>query len=76
MMKEFERCFDPDIVNMEDLERERGDYMKRQPRVKIDEVSYNFEQYSRYSNMLASATKKDEAKSKNFYKIVKYVKKN
>ena len=75
-MKEFERCFVPDVVNMEGLERERGDYMKRQPRVKIDEVSYNFEQYSRYSTMLASATKKDEAKSKNFYKIVKYVKKN
>jgi len=61
---------------MHNLERERGDYMKRQPRVKIDQVSYNFEQYSRYSNMLASATRKDEIESKNFYKIVKYVKKN
>lgn len=30
--------------------------MRRQPRVKPEELSYNFEQYGRYSRMLAKAT--------------------
>ena len=34
MVKEFERAYIPDVVTMADLERERGDYMYRQPRVK------------------------------------------
>ena len=59
---------------MKDLERNRGDYMKRQPRVKPEELSYNFEQYGRYTELLAKAVKKDQAKSEKFYKLVKYVK--
>lgn len=29
MLKEFQRAQEPDVVTMADLERERGDYMKR-----------------------------------------------
>ena len=50
--------------------------MKRQPRVNPDTLSYNFEQYGRYTNMLAKATRLDKAESERFYKVVKYVKKN
>ena len=52
MLKEFKRAYEPDIVTMADMERERGDYMFRQPRVKPDELSYNFEQYGRFTKML------------------------
>ena len=76
MLHEFKRAFVPDEVTMPGLERERGDYMRRQPRVNPTELSYNFEQYSRYSKMLARASRIDDIKSKNFYKLVKYVKKN
>ena len=43
MVEEFKRAFVPDEVTMAGLERENGDYMKRQPRVKPNELSYNFE---------------------------------
>lgn len=76
MLKEFRSAYEPDVVTMKDLERERGDYMRRQPRVKPSELSYNFEQYGRYSDMLSKASKKDQEKSELFYKMVKYVKKN
>lgn len=76
MVKEFKRAFKPDNIQMADLERNRGDYMKRQPRVNSEELSYNFEQYGRYSKMLSRAKKIDDEKSRTFYKIVKYVKKN
>jgi len=59
MLKEFKDAFVPDVVNIEGLEREKGDYMYRQPRVKPAELSYNFEQYGRYSKLLAEATVKD-----------------
>ena len=76
MLKEFQRAYEPDVVTMADIERNRGDYMYRQPRVKPAELSYNFEQYGRYSKMLARAARIDDEKSRNFYKMVKYVKKN
>ena len=50
--------------------------MRRQPRLNPDALSYNFEQYSRYSADLARAKKVDDEKSRKFYKLVKYVKKN
>ena len=59
MLEEFKDSFIPDNVTMADLEREKGDYMKRQPRVKPEELSYNFEQYGRYSRILARSTLKD-----------------
>jgi len=76
MLKEFRSAYEPDVVTMKDLERERGDYMRRQPRVNPSELSYNFEQYGRYSDMLSKASKKDQEKSELFYKMVKYVKQN
>ena len=76
MLEEFKAAYVPDVVSMQDLEREKGDYMKRQPRVKPSELSYNFEQYSRYSRLLAKAIPKDRANSEKFYTMVKYVKKN
>ena len=42
-----------------DLVREEGDYYKRQPRVDPAKLSYNFEQFKRYSTTLASAIEKD-----------------
>lgn len=50
--------------------------MRRQPRINPEELSYNFEQYGRYSQILARSTIKDRAASEKFYKLVKYVKKN
>lgn len=50
--------------------------MRRQPRINPEELSYNFEQYGRYSQVLARSTIKDRAASEKFYKLVKYVKKN
>jgi len=34
MLQEFKSAYVPDVVTMKDLERESGDYMRRQPRVK------------------------------------------
>ena len=52
MIKEFQKTQEADVVSMKDLERERGDYMRRQPRVHPDSMNYNFEEYGRYSKML------------------------
>ena len=49
----------PDIVKIVNLVREEGDYYKRQPRVDPAKLSYNFEQFKRYSTTLASAIEKD-----------------
>ena len=49
MLKEFKLAYVPDIVTMAGLEKERGDYMKRQPRIDPEKLSYNFEQYDRYT---------------------------
>ena len=76
MLREFRDAYIPDVITMHDLERERGDYMRRQPRIKPEELSYNFEQYGRYSKVLAQSTLKDQEQSEKFYKLVKYVKKN
>jgi len=56
--------------------REEGDYMKRQPRVDLAKLSYNYEQFKSYTIMHKSASKKDQIKSERFYKLVKYVKAN
>jgi len=76
MLRELEKAHFPDEVTMATLERERGDYMRRQPRINPEELSYNFEQYDRYSKILARSTVSDRAKSESFYKMIKYVKKN
>jgi len=49
------------------------DYMKRQPRLDLRSRNFNFEEYRRYVEMYEDARTKDEAESKNFYKLVKYV---
>ena len=74
MIKAFEKSFDAEIATMQNMERERGDYMRRQPRVDPTKLSYNFEQYRRYTSLLQSAKAKDDQKSMEFYKLVKYVK--
>ena len=76
MLAEFRVAMEQDVVTMAGLVREEGDYMRRQPRVVPDKLSYNVEQYGRYAKQLSAATKKDQAKSESFYKMVKYVKKN
>ena len=76
MLKEFRRSLEPDIVTMDELQREKGDYMKRQPRIDPSTLCYNFEQYDTYSRRLWEAKAKDDEKSRKFYKLVKYVKAN
>ncbi len=61
---------------MKDLIREEGDYFKRQPRVDIAKMNYNFEQYRRYTDDYKKAKQIDDANTLGFYKLVKYVKKN
>ena len=53
MIEEFKRANEPDVYSMKTMERERGDYMRRQPRINPDELSYNFEMYSRYTTVLS-----------------------
>lgn len=51
--------------------------MRRQPRVyEKKQGNYNFEQFSRYTQMFNSASKIDNQKSERFYKMTKYVKEN
>lgn len=76
MIEEFKRANEPDIVTYKQMERERGDFMRRQPRIDPEKLSYNFEQYSRYTTILAGAKRVDDERSRKFYKLVKYVKKN
>ena len=76
LLAEFERAYIPDIVTMKDLEREEGDYMRRQPRIDPNKLSYNFEQYKRYTAQIRKAKSIDDEKSRRFYQIVKYVKAN
>lgn len=49
--------------------------MERQPRAKLDK-NYNFEQFRKYTALFESAQEKDEAKSKNFFAQVQFVKEN
>jgi hypothetical protein len=72
----FKKAHTPDVVRVEDLIPEDAEYMKRQPRVEPEKLSYNFEQYRRYTKMITTAKQLDDAKSERFYKLVKYVKAN
>ena len=76
MLKEFQRGLEPDAVTIETLlkDNEPGDYMRRQPRVDLSKLSYNFEQFDGYSTKLWEAKMQDDEKSQKFYKLVKYVK--
>lgn len=50
--------------------------MKRQPRANVRALSFNFEQFRKYTAMYESARKQDIQNSEAFYKLVKYVKAN
>ena len=50
--------------------------MRRQPRVDLSKLSYNYEHFRKYTKMYNTASVKDKAKSEKFYKLVKYVKAN
>ena len=76
MLKEFKDAYIPDVVTMHDLVRDKSDYMRRQPRIDPETLSYNFEEYGQYSKILARSTLRDRHESEKFYKMVKYVKKN
>ena len=56
-----------------DYDYERVGYMERQPR-NIIKSNYNYEQFKEYTKQYKDAMKKDEEKSREFYKMVKYVK--
>lgn len=48
-------------------------YMSRQPRFDLRKRNFNFEQFQTYTQIYEEARAKDEADSKHFYKLVKYV---
>jgi hypothetical protein len=50
--------------------------MKRQPRANLRDKNFNFEQFSEYTSIYEEARAKDEKRSQDFYKLVKYVLKN
>ena len=75
-IKEFKDAYIPDVVTMHDLVRDKSDYMRRQPRIDPETLSYNFEEYGQYSKILARSTLRDRHESQKFYKMVKYVKTN
>ena len=52
---------------------EQENYMKRQPRTTVREMNFNFEQFREYTAMYEEARVKDDEKSEQFYKLVKYV---
>ena len=56
--------------------KEESDYYRRQPRVDVDNLSYNFEQFKRYTKTLKEAKEKDDFESQRFYKMLAYVKEN
>lgn len=49
-------------------------YMSRQPRFELRSKTFNFEDYGRYIDIYEKARVEDEARSTEFYKLVKYVK--
>lgn len=65
-----------DDVAVKDLIRHSEDYFRRQPRVDPAKLSYNYEQYRRYTKNLQQAKLKDDFESARFYKMLKYVKDN
>jgi len=56
------------------LLREQDDYFRRQPRIDPTKLSYNYEQYRKYTKTLKVAKEKDDFESQRFYKMVKYIK--
>ncbi len=64
----------PQEIKSTDLIKEEGDYYRRQPRVDIENLSYNFEQFKRYTKTLKEAKEKDDFESQRFYKMLAYVK--
>ncbi len=65
-----------DTVALKDLIKNNEDYFKRQPRIDPSKLSYNYEQYRRYTKNLTQAKIKDDFESARFYKMLKYVKDN
>ena len=53
---------------------ELHNYMVRQPRAKLDNYTFNFEEYGKYTEMYRKARVIDEDQTKDFYKLVKYLK--
>ena len=53
---------------------EKTGYMSRQPRMNLRQKNFNFEQFQKYTHKYEAAREKDEHRSKEFYKLVKYVK--
>ena len=48
--------------------------MSRQPRFDLRKHNFNFEEYDKYIKMYEEADALDKEKSKQFYRLVKYVK--
>lgn len=48
-------------------------YMMRQPRMELRNKNFNFEQFNAFTLKYEEARSKDELASKEFYKLVKYV---
>jgi hypothetical protein len=63
-------------MEIKDVVKDPTDYFKRQERVNLDEMSYNHEQFKRYTNTFNKAKAMDDAHQKNIYKVVRYVKEN
>jgi hypothetical protein len=67
----------PEVIEQENFIREEGDYMRRQPRVDLKKHgNYNFEQFRRFTEVYEDAREKDDRKSREFYRLTKYVKEN
>ena len=49
-------------------------YMSRQPRFDLRKHNFNFEEYDKYIKMYEEADALDKEKSKQFYRLVNYVK--
>jgi len=65
-----EKNLQPDLVTQASLVREEGDYFRRQTRVDIDKLSYNHEQFKRYTKIFREAKEKDDATSERFFKVL------
>ena len=48
--------------------------MVRQPRMHLDDYTYNFEEFGKYTEMYQKSRVLDVAKDREFYKLVKYLK--
>jgi hypothetical protein len=70
---EDEKAFNLENATNDPWPVEQVDYMKRQPRVNVRAMNYNFEQFRSYTAMYETARHEDKEKSEQFYKLVKYV---